>query len=150
MATPLLFSPPSLFLPEVSLGASRCDWASRGLSAGHNWTESPPLDRWPASIGRGAVRGWPNLLVSQAETLGVGLRRSGRLLPGALIWEAYGEPRAQGVGGPVRRCGQRVEGPGEPGAAGEAGWRPLSREGPAWMPVGTLVEEIAIKLDVVV
>lgn len=63
---------------------------------------------------------------------------------------AHGEPRAQGVRGSVRRCGTRLEGPGEPAAAGEAGWRPLSREGPAWMPVGTLVEEIAIKLDVVV
>ena len=43
-----------------------------------------------------------------------------------------------------------MEGPGEARGVGEAGWWPLPREGPTWMPSGTLVEEIAIKLDIVV
>lgn len=43
-----------------------------------------------------------------------------------------------------------MEGSGEPGAAGEAGWQPLPPEGPAKMRTGTLVEEIAMKLDIVV
>lgn len=114
VATPLHFPPPSLFLPEASLGASRCDWASRGLSEVHNWAESPPLDRWTASIGRGAERGWPNLLVTQAETLGVGLRRSGRSVTGTSIWERTPSP------------GPRVSGGRLGGAA--RGWR--GRENP--------------------